>query len=240
MLYWTFSTGDAFSCILKIELQSTRVYMHKEEVSERMNYLVGVSIWWTWGRLDNFLDDSSCNHLPLLGWNSGGNICRSLSSFGSRLKQVWLNSHYHFLHWWRSLAEKHIRGSWKKVEWLPIAGHGFGIILLLQTGWTELAKRKDRGLRKNKCTDSVPLLRGLHIQGQFAADEDLKLSWIHVFSHSPPCAKADWWRDKGQIGWYWNVEVVEHAIASWAGETIGQIGSVLHQVVNMEVGRDLS
>ena len=185
MSYWAFCIGDVFSHVLKIKLRSTRIYVHKEEVSEKMYYLVGVSIWWTWGRLDNFLNDPFCNHLPLFGWNSGGNNCRSLSSFGSRLKLVWLNSHYHFLHWWWSLAEEYIRGSWKKVEWLPIAGHRFWTILLLQTGWAGLVKRKNRGLRKNECINSVPLLRGLRIQGQFAAVEDLELSWIYVFSIFP-------------------------------------------------------
>ena len=68
----------------------------------------------------------------------GGNNCRSLSSFGSRLKWVWLNSHYHFLHWWWSFAVEYIRSSWKKVEWLPVAGHGFWTILLLQTGWVRI------------------------------------------------------------------------------------------------------
>jgi len=42
MLFWAFSTGDVFGCVLKIELWSTRIYMHKEEVSGKMNYLVGV------------------------------------------------------------------------------------------------------------------------------------------------------------------------------------------------------
>jgi len=32
---------------------------------------------------------------------------------------------YHFLHWWRSLAEEHIRGNGKEVEWLPIASYRF-------------------------------------------------------------------------------------------------------------------
>ena len=36
------------------------------------------------------------------------------------------------------------------------------------------------------------------------------------------------------------MEIVKHAVASGASETIRQIGSALHQVVNMEVGRDLS
>ena len=36
------------------------------------------------------------------------------------------------------------------------------------------------------------------------------------------------------------MKIVKHVVASRASETIRQIGSALHQVVNMEVGRDLS
>ena len=76
-------------------------------------------------------------------WSTlGGNACRSLSLFGSRLKWVWLNSHYHFLHWWWSFAEEYIRSSWKKVEWLPSAGHRFWTILLLLTEWARLVMQR--------------------------------------------------------------------------------------------------
>jgi hypothetical protein len=40
---------------------------------------------------------------------------------------------------------------------------------------SKVSQEYGRGVRKNKCIDSVPLLRGLHIQDQFAAVEDLKL-----------------------------------------------------------------
>ena len=103
-----------------------------------MSYLVGVGLWWTWGSWCWFLDDSPRDHLSFLGQDSGGNSYRSLSSFRSRLKYVWLNSHYHFLHWWWSFAKEYIRSSWKKVEWLPSAGHGFWTISLLQTGWVRI------------------------------------------------------------------------------------------------------
>ena len=52
--------------------------------------------------------------------------------------------------------------------WLQVLDHLVAVI-------KGLAKKRGRGLRKNKCTDSVPLLRGLHIQDQFAAVEDLEL-----------------------------------------------------------------
>ena len=87
VLYWATSIKVVFSCVLEIELQSTRVYMHKEEVSEKMDYLVGVGIWWTRGRLSSFLDDSSCNHLSLLGWNSGATfaeVCLHLEADWSK------------------------------------------------------------------------------------------------------------------------------------------------------------
>jgi len=44
MLFQAFCIGDVFSCVLKIELQSTRVYMHKEEVSKK---------WITWLELES-------------------------------------------------------------------------------------------------------------------------------------------------------------------------------------------
>ena len=140
MLYWAFSIRDIFGFILKMQLQLARVFVCEVKVSEKIKYLVGIGIWWSRGRWDNFLDDSSCKHLPFLGWNLKGKICWSLSSFGSRLEQVWLSSHYHFYHCWRSLAEEHIRGHGKKVEWLPIASYRFWTILLLHSGWAELIK----------------------------------------------------------------------------------------------------
>ena len=40
---------------------------------------------------------------------------------------------------------------------------------------SRIVKQRDRGFRKDKSTDSVPLPWGLHIQDQFAVVEDLKL-----------------------------------------------------------------
>ena len=86
-IIWSVSFRDVFSCILEIELQSTRVHVYAIKKSFRKtSYLVGVRLWWTWGSWCWFLDDSPRNRLPFLGQDSGGNACRSLSSFGSRLK----------------------------------------------------------------------------------------------------------------------------------------------------------
>ena len=79
MLIQAFCIGDFFSCVLKIELQSTRVHMYERKFW-MMSYLVGVGLWWTWGCWCWFLDHSTCDHLPFLGQDSGGNDCRSLSS----------------------------------------------------------------------------------------------------------------------------------------------------------------
>ena len=76
VLYWATSIKVVFSCVLEIELQSTRIHI----------YLVGVRLWWTRGSLCWFLDDSPRDHLPFLSWDSGGNTCRGLSSFRSRLE----------------------------------------------------------------------------------------------------------------------------------------------------------
>ena len=148
MLFWAFSIGDVFGCVLKIELRSTRIYMHKEEVSGRVNYMVGVRFWWTRGRLCCFLDDSSRDDLPFLSRDSGGSTSRGLSPLRSRLGWVWLNSHYHFLHWRWSLAKENIKGGWEKVEWLPVICHGFWTILLLQARWARLAKSLGEGLER--------------------------------------------------------------------------------------------
>ena len=87
MLIQAFYIGDFFSCVLEIELQSTRVHMYEiKKSSWMMSYLVGVGLWWTWRGWYWFLDDTPCDHLPFLGQDSGGNACRSLSSLGSRLE----------------------------------------------------------------------------------------------------------------------------------------------------------
>ena len=86
VLCWATGSENVFSCVLEIKLRSTRIYVHKEKVSGKVNHLVGVRLWWTWGSWCWFLDHSSRDHLPFLGQDSGGNACRSLSSFGSRLK----------------------------------------------------------------------------------------------------------------------------------------------------------
>ena len=64
----------------------------------------------------------------------------------------------------------------------PLLVTGSGPSCCCKQSEYRLAKKRDRWLRKNKCTDSVPLPRGLHIQDQFAAVEDLKLFWRHEFS----------------------------------------------------------
>ena len=126
------------------------------------------------------------------------------------------------------------------MEWLPSAGHRFWTILLLLTEWARLVMQRMEDLegwmhKFDTSSSGITYSRSICCsRGPRAFSEDMS------FPHVPPSIKADWWGGERQIGWYWNVEIVKHAVASRAGETIRQIGSALHQVVNMEVGRDLS
>ena len=56
-------------------------------------------------------------------------------------------------------------------RWLQVLDH-----LVAAIGVSRISQAKDRGFRKDKCINSVPLLQELHIQGRFAAVEGLMLS----------------------------------------------------------------
>ena len=149
-----------------------------------MNYLVGVGVWWAWGRWCWLLDDPSREDLPLLSWDSGGSTSKELSPFRSRLGWIWPNSHS-----LSSLAvipcKREHQGRMEESGMAPHYLSWVWTILLLQARWARLAKRNGRWLRKNKSMGSVPLPRGLHIQDQFATVEGLKLFWIREFSTFP-------------------------------------------------------
>ena len=135
MLIQAFYTGDFFSCILEIELQSTRAYMYKiKDKFWMMSYLIGIRLWWTRRSWCWFLDHSPRDRLPFLGQDSGGNACRSLSSLGSRLKSGWTDIITFFIGTSGAVGRKW-NGS-------PVLVIGSGPSCRCKQGGLELAKRK--------------------------------------------------------------------------------------------------